>query len=193
MSDRDDIGDEEAALNRKLFHPDGRPKRQPTGDYPIGNCRTPESGKFRPKGVPGGNRKGRQPGSRDLRKELAAELNRKVTIDEDGKVKRVTMRRYAVMQLALKALEGDMNACKELLNRDAALLLDNGPEKVRQLSDNDSQILDMLLNGGFDALPVPDDAQSATDTVAVVEAVPAKPAGTNDGAAAALGDGGEIG
>jgi Family of unknown function (DUF5681) len=152
MAENNDDGDE-AALNQKLFHADGRPKRQPTGDYDIGNCRPPDSGKFKPKGQSGGNRKGRQKGSRDLRTELAAELNRKVTFEEDGKIRRVSMRRFAIMQLSMKAYDGDVLAIKEFLNRDQALLLDKGPERVRELSPNDRGLLDAIINGNFDQLP----------------------------------------
>lgn len=105
MSDFDDEHDDNdnGSLDPRYFHPDGRRKKQPTGDYPNGYARTPEHTRFQPGDQ--GPRKGRKNGSLNLRtiwnRAMAEKLQGKV----DGKSKRMTRREAHILDVCAKAFE----------------------------------------------------------------------------------------
>lgn len=67
-----------------------RPKKQPTGDYPIGFCRPPKAYRF-PKGKSGNPYGTRGSKTRRILDEIIREqLNKVITLTQDGRQERVT-------------------------------------------------------------------------------------------------------
>lgn len=96
-----------------------------------------------------GNPRGRPKGAKGLRAELKAELDEFVTVEVNGKKKRIRKRRLVIKALAAKAAKGDVRAAEKLL----ALVIqaegfeDQRPDK-QKLTDNDLKILERFMEGG---------------------------------------------
>lgn len=74
-------------------------------DYEVGFCRPPKATQF--KVGQSGNIKGRPRGAQNLNTILAEELSRKVPVTLDGRPRRLSKGRVAVMQQVDKAVKGD--------------------------------------------------------------------------------------
>ena len=79
-------------------------------DDPPEETGPPHGGRY-PKGT-SGNPRGRPKGARNLPNKLLKELNKTVTVNEDGKRRRMTKGDLTVRSLANKAAKGDLNAAK---------------------------------------------------------------------------------
>jgi hypothetical protein len=77
-----------------------RLKRKPTGDYPVGFARPPEVNRWKKgqSGNPGGRRKG--PSKRMIADMIRDALNKKITINSDGREERITILEAAVRRQA---------------------------------------------------------------------------------------------
>lgn len=95
-----------------------------------------------------GNPRGRPKGARGLRAELKAELDEFVTVEVNGKKKRIRKRRLVIKALAAQAAKGNVSAADKLL----ALVIqaegfeDQRPDK-QKLSDTDLKILERFMTG----------------------------------------------
>ena len=81
-------------------------------DYEVGYRRPPRSGQFK-KGR-SGNPEGRRKGSKNFSTELQEELQEKISIRENGKVKRISKQRAMLKSLSVKAVQGDTKAAMAL-------------------------------------------------------------------------------
>lgn len=112
----------------------------------VGYGNPPIPTRFRP--GESGNPRGRPKGAKGLRAELKAELDEFVTVEANGKTKRIRKRRLIIKALAAKAAKGDVRAADKLL----ALVIqaegfeDRRPDK-QKLSDHDLQIIEHLMQG----------------------------------------------
>lgn len=86
----------------------GKRKKTPTGDYPVGYCRPPKDTRFQPgrSAYP----KGRPKGTRNFDTELEAALGRTVDIPAEGKSRRMSKRALMIEATLNRAIKGDMRA-----------------------------------------------------------------------------------
>jgi Family of unknown function (DUF5681) len=112
-------------------------------DYEVGYGKTPLHTRF-PKGV-SGNPKGRPKGVRNFQSELREELGSKITIQENGKRKRITKRRAVAKQIATKAANGDLKAIPLLLNQSQDLISERDQLAVVFDTPDDKSIMANLL------------------------------------------------
>ncbi len=110
-------------------------------DYEVGRGKPPEHTRFR-KGR-SGNPKGRPKGRRDFNKEIEEVLSAPVTVMENGRPRKVSSRKAALLRLREKALKGDgraMDRYLELATRHA--LAREAMRAERSLSATDDAILE---------------------------------------------------
>ncbi len=141
----------------------GEPSAPPQRAHVVGYGKTPVLTRFRP--GQSGNPRGRPKGARGLRAELRAELDERVTITQDGKTKRLPKRRVILKALAVKAAKGDVRAADKIIS---LIIQMEGFEDQRtdrkSLSDNDLQILDLLLSDDPENIqPAPSDQPPPSD------------------------------
>lgn len=110
-------------------------------DYDVGYGKPPKATQFK-KGR-SGNPKGRPKGALGLKTDLKAELNEKVTINENGKPRKLRKQQLLVKQLTNKALKGDIRAITKLADLTLSLLgpEDQIPTSERTLSEEDADLL----------------------------------------------------
>ena len=112
----------------------------------VGYGNPPISTRFQP--GKSGNPRGRPKGAKGLLAELKAELDEFVTVEVNGKTKRIRKRRLIIKALAAKAAKGDVRAADKLL----ALVIqaegfeDQRPDK-QKLSDTDLKIIERFMQG----------------------------------------------
>jgi Family of unknown function (DUF5681) len=87
-------------------------KEEPTTDAQVGYKRPPKHSQFR-KGQ-SGNPSGRPRGTRNRDTVIEEELNRIVTIHQNGRPQKITLFQAAAKQLVNKAATGNLAAFKEL-------------------------------------------------------------------------------
>lgn len=87
--------------------------RENEPNYLIGYGKPPTQTRFKP--GHSGNQKGRPRGGRNLKTELAEEMQESIVIHEGGKRKKVSKQRAIIKRLAEKSLTGDVRAARELL------------------------------------------------------------------------------
>ena len=113
-------------------------------DYKVGYRKPPRHRQFK-KGQTG-NPKGRPKGAKNIKTELAEELQEKIVVREDGKRMVVSRRRAIIKTLVAKALKGDIRAAKELVNLDYKYLPpDESQPEERVLTPEDKAILEDFL------------------------------------------------
>ncbi len=95
--------------------------RERVDDYEVGYKKPPKRTRF--KRGRSGNPKGRPKGAKNLRTELAEELQERVLIREGGKPRRVSKQRAMLKRLAEKALQGDTRAASLIVNMVARFLV----------------------------------------------------------------------
>ncbi len=98
--------------------------------YEVGYKRPPTASQFKP--GESGNRNGRPKGSRNFSTELDRELNKVVTVTENGIGKTVRKKAVIAKQLVNKAASGDLKAAGMLLAQSRA---DDGVAAPSQPSD----------------------------------------------------------
>lgn len=86
---------------------------KPYRPYEVGRGKPPKKTQFK-KGQ-SGNPRGRRKGSKNFKSTLQTELKRQVTINEDGRRKRISKREAVAKQLVNKAVSGDPKALPVLL------------------------------------------------------------------------------
>jgi len=100
-------------------------------DYSVGYGKPPKSTQFK-KGQ-SGNPTGRPKGSWGLVTEIKKELNRKVTVTEQGQQKRVPKKEVVAKQLVNKAASGDLKATNLVLSHSiSGELSDKGGAHVQE-------------------------------------------------------------
>ena len=82
--------------------------------YDIGYRRPPASGRFKP--GTSGNPKGRPKGARNFVTLLQQELQQTITVNENGKKKKVTRQQAMVKRVVTNALNGDARAILLLID-----------------------------------------------------------------------------
>ena len=82
--------------------------------YEIGYRRPPASGRFKP--GTSGNPKGRPKGTRNFVTLLQQELQQTITVNENGKKKKVTRQQAMVKRVVTNALNGDARAILLLID-----------------------------------------------------------------------------
>jgi hypothetical protein len=96
-------------------HEDGQPDSEsPASNERVGYSRPPVATRFRP--GQSGNPRGRPKGARNLSTVIAAALNERVAINENGRRRRITKLDAAVKQLVNRAATGELRATHLLLS-----------------------------------------------------------------------------
>ena len=84
------------------------------GAYDVGFGRPPQLTQFKP--GQSGNPAGRPLGAKNFATAIAQELDTRVTVTENGRRKRISMRQVIAKRLVNKAASGDLKAIPLLLN-----------------------------------------------------------------------------
>jgi len=114
------------------------------GDYDVGYGKPPKHSQFK-KGQ-SGNPNGRSQGAKNFTTDLREELNEKVPVRENGKVKKLTKQRAILKTLVSKAMSGDGRAADIVFKMVAANLGDDMEEDLNtQMSDEDVQLIETAL------------------------------------------------
>jgi hypothetical protein len=85
-----------------------------SSDYEVGYGRPPRRTRFRPGEL--GNPRGRPRGAKNLALLLDEELKQRVTVNENGRRRRITKQAAIVKHMVNKALSGDSRLLQLLLN-----------------------------------------------------------------------------
>jgi len=88
-------------------------------EYKIGYAKPPMATRFK-RGY-SGNPKGRPKGSRNLATDLAAELGEQITMQENGRLRRLSKQRALIKTLMARALGGDVRASAAVLALNARM------------------------------------------------------------------------
>ena len=114
-------------------------------DYEIGYGKPPRSTRFK-KGQ-SGNAKGRPKGSRNFANDLDDVLNTKMTVNENGKPRKVSTQLAALMRLREKALKGETRALDRLLSMaDERSTEKDAQNKERHISSDEMDILERFVS-----------------------------------------------
>jgi hypothetical protein len=110
-------------------------------DYEVGYGKPPKHTQFK-KGQTG-NPRGRPKGARNLKAELAEELQECIQLKEAGVTLTVSKQRAMLKSLTARAVQGDTKAATLLANLILRLLdQDDGAEDVSPIKDEDLAILE---------------------------------------------------
>lgn len=111
-------------------------------DYAVGYGRPPQASQFKP--GQSGNPRGRPKGVRSEDDILAKLLNRKIPIQDHGRVRQVSVMEAVYVRVAQNALKGDLKAATFLMNRKAAVAQGRGGE-TPEMNEDDRAVLDAYL------------------------------------------------
>lgn len=116
------------------------------GNYAVGYKKPPRETQFQP--GQSGNRKGRPKGSKGLKTDLREEMAERVTINEDGRSKKISKQRLMIKSMVQKAAKGDVRAQSAVLELVMRVfgVEDENTSKAK-LSNTDQTILDAFLAG----------------------------------------------
>lgn len=109
-----------------------RQKKQPTGDYPVGYCKTPVSTRFPNEHS---NKKGRPRGSKNLATRICEELGSNITIVEGGVEQIMTRRDLVAKRVVVAAIKVDGKALDIAIKADGGY----GDSKTATSSSSSSQ------------------------------------------------------
>ena len=115
-------------------------------EYQVGYRRPPKSGQFK-KGQ-SGNPKGRPKGSRGLEKVVLDELKAKITVNENGRSKRVKKIEVIAKQVVNKAVTGDAKSIALLMGvsqRHEEKLAAKAGSIIETLPEEDKQVMESLM------------------------------------------------
>jgi len=109
-------------------------------DYEVGYKRPPKETQFKP--GQSGNPNGRPKGARNLKTDLADELQERIVLREGGERRTVSKQRAMLKRLMERALNGDTRAASLIINM-AARFLDQTEDEEHDtpLADTDLAIL----------------------------------------------------
>ena len=111
-------------------------------DHKVGYGKPPKHSQFKP--GESGNPKGRPKGARNLKTEIREVMQSMVTVTQDGQRKKISTRKAVVLRLTEKALSGNVQATRVLLD----LIRNYDEEEVadvaEELSADDAAILEMF-------------------------------------------------
>jgi hypothetical protein len=110
--------------------------------YDVGYKKPPSHSQFKPGQT--GNPKGRPKGSKNLKTELAEELQERIAVREGGTRRTVSKQRAMLKGLAAKAVQGDPRAANLLLNLVLRLLSQDEDDQQAQPDESDLAILQNL-------------------------------------------------
>jgi hypothetical protein len=85
-------------------------KKPPFASYDVGYRKPPKHTQFQP--GQSGNPRGRPKGSKNFSSRVKSILDRKVTVVENGRTRRITMTEAVLMKLVSKAMASDMSAMR---------------------------------------------------------------------------------
>ena len=112
--------------------------------YEVGYKRPPKETQFKP--GQSGNPNGRPKGARNLKTDLADELQERIVLREGGERRTVSKQRALLKRLMERALNGDTRAASLIINM-AARFLDQTEDEAHDtpLSDTDRAILEAYV------------------------------------------------
>src|SRR5262245_39354897 len=116
--------------------------RMNSDDKP-GYKRPPRTYQFKP--GQSGNPQGRPKGTRNVKTDLAAALNRLTAITIDGVEIEVTGQQAFLLKLVAQASGGNIRAAQTLLNADRHYFSESEPEPERVLSEDDQKVLEDFI------------------------------------------------
>ena len=112
-------------------------------DYRVGYKRPPKHTQYKP--GESGNRRGRTPGAKNLATLLRDALNEKITVNDQGRRRRVSKREAIVSQLVNRSAQSDLRAITILLSLVQALEQRTGaPAEPTSLTDADREALEYI-------------------------------------------------
>ena len=114
--------------------------------YAVGYGKPPAHTRFQP--GQSGNPAGRPKGARNLRTDLEDVRSRQIVITENGKSRKVSVQNAALLQVATKAVKGDLRASEQLMRLIERHLPDEteaAPPQSPPLSPAESAILTEFL------------------------------------------------
>jgi hypothetical protein len=111
--------------------------------YDVGYRRPPASGRFRP--GKSGNPKGRPKGSRNFLTLLEQELNKPISVTENGRKRKLTRLQAIVKRVVNSALAGDQRALLNLLEIMRRTGRFDAPAAETLLPDNYEELLEAFV------------------------------------------------
>ena len=111
--------------------------------YEIGYRRPPASGRFRP--GTSGNPRGRPKGSRNFITLLEQELNKTISVTENGRKRKLTRLQAIVKRMVNSALNGDQRALLNLLEIMRRTGRFDAPAAEALLPDNYEELLEAFV------------------------------------------------
>ena len=112
-------------------------------NYKVGYGKPPVATRFTP--GRSGNPNGRPKGTRNLKTDLAEELQEKVAINEGGEKRTISKQQALVKSLMAKALGGDVRAANIILMQIERLLNIEPDRSAGPLTANDDDVLEDFL------------------------------------------------
>jgi hypothetical protein len=112
-------------------------------DYEVGYKRPPKHTQYKP--GESGNRRGRTPEAKNLATLLRDALNETITVNDQGRRRRISKRKAIVSQLVNRSAQSDLKAITILLGLMHALEQRTGaPDEPAPLTDADRQVLEYI-------------------------------------------------
>jgi hypothetical protein len=133
-------------------------------DYEVGYGKPPIHSRWAPGFCP--NKQGRRKGVKNFQTEIKEELNAKITIQENGKRKRITKRRAIAKQIVNKSVNGELKALPVLLNQSPDLISERDQLAAIFDTPDDESIMANLLErfraAAQDTPPKPEQPEEKT-------------------------------
>ena len=136
--------------------PDSSQKRANGDDYEVGYGKPPKHGQFQP--GRSGNPKGRPKGAKSLKGHLLDQLNHRVTINEGGRSRNITIREAIAKRMTEVALRGDLKTIMQMFALDVAQADEANRQGEEELTHDELTLLEGLMAGSSGDVP-----RSATD------------------------------
>ncbi len=111
-------------MSKKISRSKGRGEQRSEQDYQVGYRKPPIKSRF--KSGQSGNPRGRPRGSKNLKTLLRDLAARRISVREDGKLRRMSLIEALLWLLARNGLQGDLRAVRMLL--DAFANLEDDPQ-----------------------------------------------------------------